>query len=71
MNEMKTQMRRPPAATLRTYSSGGYKFLACGPTCASSFKEDRQAGLIYGCIAPAITWEESSVIHNFCAYCGS
>lgn len=57
--------------SMRKYTSSGYRFLACSPGCADSFKEDRKAGLIYGCIPPAITWEQSSIIHKFCAYCGT
>ena len=56
--------------TLRKYTApGGYKFLACDKTCGDSFKEDRAAGLIYGCFDPCNSWEASSMMYRFCAYC--
>lgn len=46
----------------------------CNRSCMESFKEDRQAGLIYGSWeAPdgngTIGWEEGSIEYEVCAYC--
>lgn len=52
----------------------GAKARFCNDGCRNSFKEDRQAGLIYGCWeAPdgegTIGWEEGSIEYDVCAYC--
>ena len=61
---------------MKTYKVYGKRFFACGSNCASGFKEDRKAGLIYGAIRDAdskefFNREEASIHFGFCAYCGA
>lgn len=62
---------------LPTYTVFGRKVRAHNVDCASSFREDRKLGLIYGSVAtnatdgaPFLSWEQASVELNFCVYCG-
>lgn len=66
---------------MRTYNKGKRnEFRACNSLCASSFRCDRQHGLIYGpsrvrdddgTIHWCLDQEEFSRLTDSCAYCGA